>query len=433
MEETNLDRAKKQLYPFDELDDYDQRDIKHLKGAFGQYEPILNEHLTRLNLRELSDRLAWIPFEVFQDVQQLAKGGFATVYTAKLDYPLLHVGEDKMVALKVLSPRLLQEVVFSSQLSYITHKVPVTMTVFGLSQDPGNRLMMVMEYGTHGNMEQMSKASTWNRVIDVAFELTRRLQTMHTCGIIHQDLHPGNIVFINEFPRFIDIGLGKAVEGWVDDKSTYGRPWYHPPEVLQRKPYTKESDIYCLATLLWQLVSGVPPRYSAEVWKAREDHLREDLIPDAPAGFNDILKRCWDPEPSKRPTAGEFSQLVNTCRTKNTLFHRSRKLKYFSPETEAFIAKCKANFQKDMPKDVSNHESFVFCSTSNSSQLMSNAELEEYVKQSMLLFHRHKLMETVEMDLGQGQSGGQDDIKLPKDAESSLSVDSTMKKDGEEP
>lgn len=111
MEETNLDRAKKQLLPFAQMDDYDQRDIKRLKDAFGQYDSILNEHLTRLNLIELSDRLAWIPFELFQDVKQLAKGGFGTVYTAKLDYSLVYVGEDKTVALKVLDQSLLQEVI----------------------------------------------------------------------------------------------------------------------------------------------------------------------------------------------------------------------------------------------------------------------------------------------------------------------------------
>ncbi|RUS23006.1 kinase-like domain-containing protein [Endogone sp. FLAS-F59071] len=427
MEETNLDRAKKQLLPFAQMDDYDQRDIKRLKDAFGQYDPILKDHLSRLNLSELSDRLAWIPFDLFQNVQKLAKGGFGTVYTAKLDYSLVYVGEDKTVALKVLNQSLLQEVVFSSQLSYIKHTVPVTTTVFGLSQNNSNELMMVMEYGTHGNMEQMSRASTWNRITDVAIELTRRLQVMHQYGVIHQDLHPGNIVFVKEFPRFIDVGLSKAVEDWKEIGGVYGRLNYHPPEVFQRKPYTKESDIYCLATLLWQSVTGVPPRGVAAMGEIREDGLREDLIPGAPTGFNDIFKRCWDPEPSKRPTAEELYELVMACRRKNKLFPQSRVQKYLSPETEAFIAECKANYQEEMSR--SDSESFYFHSMCNSSQFSSHVELEKSVKLSRRLFRRRELNRTVEMNLG---CGGWDDIKLPKDAESSLSVSSAMEKNGEE-
>lgn len=79
---------------------------------------------------------------------------------------------------------------------------------------------------------------------------------------------------------------------------------------------------------------------------------------------------------------------------------------------------------------MSDSETFLFYSMCNSSQFSSHEELEKSVKLSMALSRRRELNKTVEMDLG--QSSGGDDIKLPKDAESSLSVSSATEKDGEE-
>ncbi|RUP36703.1 hypothetical protein BC936DRAFT_138460 [Jimgerdemannia flammicorona] len=109
IEAINISKAKQLVTPFAELDDYDQRDITKLKNAFAQYDSILLEHLTRFDLGELSDRLAWIPFELFKDVRKLAKGGFGTVFVAGLDFPSVYVSEDGMVALKVLDENLLHE------------------------------------------------------------------------------------------------------------------------------------------------------------------------------------------------------------------------------------------------------------------------------------------------------------------------------------
>ncbi|RUS34831.1 hypothetical protein BC938DRAFT_478287 [Jimgerdemannia flammicorona] len=106
MENLNLQRAKSLLNR-----NYSVKGkVTLAKQSFSKYQPILGEHLARLNLRELSPRLAWFPFECFHDIQQVGRGGFATVYSATVcaDKPGAFLDRSR-VALKTLDEQHLQE------------------------------------------------------------------------------------------------------------------------------------------------------------------------------------------------------------------------------------------------------------------------------------------------------------------------------------
>src|SRR5436305_9658755 len=78
------------------------------------------------------------------------------------------------------------------------------------------------------------------------------------------------------------------------------------PEVLRGKPYTSVSDIYSFVMIMWEFTSGISPFDD----RAHDHHLslgickgeRPEIIKNTPKCYMDLMKQCWDPEPSKRPT-----------------------------------------------------------------------------------------------------------------------------------
>ena len=153
----------------------------------------------------------------------------------------------------------------------------------------------------------------WYTVLTYAILLARRLVNLHEMGIEHRDLHPGNVVFhISHGVFLIDVGLSQAIENTYSNNGVYGRLAYFPPEIFLGKQYTQKSDIYCLGTLIWQLVVGVPPRGIAPSDDNDSGRLREELIPGAPEAFNNVICSCWHLDQEQRPSALEiYNQLLD--------------------------------------------------------------------------------------------------------------------------
>ncbi|CAI2184991.1 15565_t:CDS:2, partial [Funneliformis geosporum] len=117
----------------------------------------------------------------------------------------------------------------------------------------------------------------------------------------------GNILISNKDIRIGDLGLSKsATEAGVNE--TYGIIPYMAPEVLQGQKYTKASDIYSYGMIMWEYMTGRKPfwdrAHDTELIIDICDGLRPptvDIV--APKGYIELIKVCWDSDPSKRPTA----------------------------------------------------------------------------------------------------------------------------------
>ncbi|RUS25550.1 hypothetical protein BC938DRAFT_471987 [Jimgerdemannia flammicorona] len=155
------------LAPFDQLDPFRQQRIRHIKSVFSAQETDLRLHLARLSLSELADRLSWIPPELLRDIQQVGRGRFAAVCSAKIKYPT----EDRfwenelhgnMFVLKEVEEKMLRELVLSIQLSNMIDTTAPTAVLFGLTYIlRTKRYALVMEYSPLGTMEQQPLATTW--------------------------------------------------------------------------------------------------------------------------------------------------------------------------------------------------------------------------------------------------------------------------------
>ena len=190
------------------------------------------------------------------------------------------------------------------------------MNVVALSQHlETKQYLMIMQFADIGTLENRPCEidSNWYIALSYAIKLASRLTSLHEMGISHKDLHSGNVVFhTDKTALLIDVGLSRGVEDAHSEDGVYGRPGYLPPEIFENKDYTQKSDVYCLGTLFWQLIVGVPPQGVASVAvKCNLGGLREELIPGAPMAFNNIIRSCWHPDPDQRPSAREvYNQLI---------------------------------------------------------------------------------------------------------------------------
>ncbi|RUS18232.1 kinase-like domain-containing protein [Endogone sp. FLAS-F59071] len=236
-------------------------------------------------------------------------------------------------------------------------KSRITTKFVGLSLHPETKkYLMVTECGEY-NLEQYkvldiepeSSDGFWCSICNISLLLADCLECLHSSGFKHQNLDPTNVIMHKKSLRLINI----------DRPNHHRRQNYLPPEFFDNKPYTLESDIYCLGTLIWQLVTGIPPLGTAS---ERPDGLREDFPPGMPKKFKSIIEDCWRLDPFRRPSASEVWERLHRCQEEM----RSCKL---SPETRAFIIKRRSEANVEFKKYVvvekneaklHDHEDFIF-------------------------------------------------------------------------
>ena len=125
-------------------------------------------------------------------------------------------------------------------------------------------------------------------------------------------MHSGNIFSYNISYNVIgDLGLCQQVVDKKDNPNKiFGVIPYLAPEVLSKKPYTKESDIYSFGMIMWEFTTGKKPFHDRP-----HNHLlisdilngeRPQITDDTPEFYSELMKKCWDHNPENRPTADEI-------------------------------------------------------------------------------------------------------------------------------
>lgn len=136
--------------------------------------------------------------------------------------------------------------------------------------------------------------------------LARALQSIHSAGLMHRDMKPGNVLISPRGPQVIDFGIARAVEGTVLTKTgeAFGTPSYTSPEAVLGQTQSPASDMFSLAGVVVFAATGAPPfgrGRAAEVLTrvvGADPHL--DRVPE---GLHSLLVRCLAKNPAERPTS----------------------------------------------------------------------------------------------------------------------------------
>ena len=154
------------------------------------------------------------------------------------------------------------------------------------------------------------------RAVDVAVQLGAALEHAHALGVVHRDVKPANVLVSRDGQvKLADFGIARGPADGTTLTSTgsvLGTIAYLSPEQAAGATVTTASDVWSLGVVLTEMSTGVAPlaHPSLASVAAPGGHADRDGSRPLPPRFELAVARCLEPDPAKRPTAGEFALLV---------------------------------------------------------------------------------------------------------------------------
>ncbi|MFN6551382.1 bifunctional serine/threonine-protein kinase/transporter substrate-binding domain-containing protein [Mycolicibacterium septicum] len=250
------------------------------------------------------------PFGHYQLQKLIGRGGMGEVYQA------YDSDTDRIVALKVLPPHLAQDATFQERFRRESHAAagvsnPHVVPIHGYGEIDG-RLYLDMRLIEGRNLGAMltktGKPLDPTFVVGMVEQVAEALDGAHAAGLIHRDVKPSNILIAdNDFVYLIDFGLARTAgdSGMTTAGSTLGTLAYMAPERFDAGKVDPRSDIYALACVLYECLTGERP-YPAD---SLEQQIAGHMVSPAPrasdkdprlAAFDEVIAKGMAKKPSKR-------------------------------------------------------------------------------------------------------------------------------------
>lgn len=230
----------------------------------------------------------------YRVVRRLAEGGMGRVYVAEQA-----IGTAlRRVAIKVLrrqlsdDPQVAQRFAREAEtLVRLTHPNTVRLFDFGALAD--GTLALVMEYvDGHSLAQELARGPlSLARVERILTQIGGALKEAHEHGIVHRDLKPDNVLIEHrqgqaDFVKVLDFGIARAATN-DDAKRTrltqqgmmIGTPPYMSPEQFMGESVDARSDIYSLALIAYELLSGRLPFEANTPWEWASKHMTATPAP----------------------------------------------------------------------------------------------------------------------------------------------------------
>jgi len=207
----------------------------------------------------------------------------------------------------------------ATRLAAIAHPTVTTVIAHGRwVTDAGSRVYVATARPGGGTLQDMidrGRLLTPSQAVVVGVEACRALDRAHRRGLVHHDLRPSAIMFSDQQNVSVtDIGVASVVadRAWAD-RSTISleRARYSSPEQATGQPFDEKSDVYSLALVLVEAMTGVVPFLAdsaVTTLNARVDRLfpvSADLGPLAA-----VLEKAGRADASERSSAAEMGRAL---------------------------------------------------------------------------------------------------------------------------
>ncbi len=266
------------------------------------------------------ERLTAAVADRYRILNELGQGGMATVYLAE---DLRH---DRKVALKVLKPELAavigadRFVVEIKTTAALQH--PHILPLFDSGTADGF-LYYVMPYiqgeTLRAKLDRETQFSV-DEALRIAIDVAGALDYAHRHGVIHRDIKPENILLHDGRPMVADFGIALALSAAAGGRMTetgmsLGTPHYMSPEqATAEKELSGRSDIYSLASVLYEMLTGEPPHMGKSAQQIIMKIIAEpvksvtELRKSVPDFVAEAVARALEKLPADRfATAAEFA------------------------------------------------------------------------------------------------------------------------------
>lgn len=193
----------------------------------------------------------------------IATGGMGQVWRAT-DQTL-----GRPVAVKVLRPDTADDAGFVERFraearhsAALQHPNIATVHDFGEGAHSAYLVMELIEGKPLSTIIRERAPLPAEEVTEILYQAAIALQAAHDAGVVHRDVKPANIVVDDEgYARLTDFGISRALSGasLTQTGEVLGTPHYLAPEQAQGKPAGPASDVYALAVVGYEMLTGTRP------------------------------------------------------------------------------------------------------------------------------------------------------------------------------
>ena len=262
----------------------------------------------------------------------IGKGGMGEVYEAE------DTVKDRVVALKLLPEGMSHDPVFRKRLQREAHSAgrlqePHVVPIHDYGEIDGV-LYVDMRMISGSDLRKLLKSygpMTPARAVAIIRQVASALDAAHESGIMHRDVKPENILVTREdFAYLVDFGIANAAS---DEKLTelgtaVGTYAYMAPERFQGDEVTFRADIYALACVLHECLTGSQPYGGDSVSVVITAHLMQPVPrpsverPGIPAAFDQVIARGMAKKPDERfSSAGAMAMAATQALTESDKGH----------------------------------------------------------------------------------------------------------------
>lgn len=269
----------------------------------------------------------------YQLQRKLGEGGMGTVYAG------VHTGIGQRVAIKLLRPDLcadtkqVQRFFDEARLvSMVSH--PGLIKIMDFDKTDDGRIYIVMEllegeslYSRLEKHRQSGQTLPPDDTLRLMRQITSALSAVHKKGIVHRDLKPENIFIVpdpdtasGERAKILDFGIARLEDGGGEGRRTttgvaLGTPTYMAPEQCEGRPQLSDRvDVYALAVLWFELLTGAPPFRAESASAIMRQHLVK-TPPPLPSSvapeLGTLIHAMLAKEPEQRPSMTDIASQLD--------------------------------------------------------------------------------------------------------------------------
>uniref|UniRef100_A0A673NJI9 Serine/threonine-protein kinase Sgk1 n=1 Tax=Sinocyclocheilus rhinocerous TaxID=307959 RepID=A0A673NJI9_9TELE len=315
-------------------DNFDPEFIKHRKAGLHEFiqkivsHPQLCNHdkycmyviiwMQNIQLVEINDAYALILALItvcfsnsakptdFDFLKVIGKGSFGKVLLAK------RKRDGKCYAIKVLQKKVIlkrreQKHIMAERNVLLKNVKHPFLVGLHYSFQTTDKLYFVLDFVNGGELFfHLQKERTFPepRAKFYIAEMASALGYLHSLNIVYRDLKPENILLDSQGHIVLtDFGLCKEGISQADTTTTFcGTPEYLAPEVLRKQPYDNTVDWWCLGSVLYEMLYGLPPFYSRDTHEMYDNILHKELImrPGASTAAWSILQALLEKDHTRR-------------------------------------------------------------------------------------------------------------------------------------
>ncbi len=258
----------------------------------------------------------------YRIMERIGEGAFSVVYRG--EQPTV----GRPVAIKVIRSELANRADFVRRFEAEAHLVarlehPHIVPLYDYWREPGSAYLVMRLLS--GTLEDRIRERRLDlpEALAMLHQIGSALSVAHRAGVVHRDVKPANIFGDGDGNWFLaDFGIAQQNETpyRLGDLSSIGSPAYAPPEQLRREPVGPGADVYGLAIVLYESLTGSVPfpdaRTQAELLRRRLHEAvpsMRALRPEVPASLDEVLARATAKDPADRYLT--IDEMVIACRT----------------------------------------------------------------------------------------------------------------------